>query len=531
MKMNQWVVAAGCLTLVGSGCASELSNSGDAEAIAVAVDDLTAAGSRGRRREPIEWVICPEDYLDECAWVPLPLDHSHPDGPALPVFVSRRLASSGEAKTQLWLLQGGPGGSANAFKGLVEQQLAPVMPDVDFYLLEQRGVGESARLGCTVQEGARSEAGSVITEAEWPACIEAVKAQWGDRLAHFSTTADAEDLASLIRRTREPKKQVIVYGQSYGSLRAMRLLQIHPRIADGVVLDSVLAPGVSFLSDFDTQWDPVARELAASCDADPLCGTKLGPASWDRLSALTAQLEDPAYCPAFSGRFALRQLATLLLGHPVFRAHLFALAYRLERCEPDDVSVVQHYLEALPAALPPLPREGRMSAVLSNHVALSELWADPPPTLAELSARCADQVFCPGTSVSIGSLNELWPRYPHDEYVGQWPTSRAPLLAMNGALDSATPLAKAERAAIEFDAPHQTFVAVPWSTHGVVFFSPVETPGAPTCGIQLLRSFVNDPKAAPDTTCLDDLVPVDFSGGDPALVQQLFGRSDAWENN
>jgi hypothetical protein len=36
---------------------------------------------------------------------------------------------------------------------------------------------------------------------------------------------------------------------------------------------------------------------------------------------------------------------------------------------------------------------------------------------------------------------------------------------------------------------------------------------------------------APDTTCLDDLVPVDFSGGDPVLVQQLFGTGDAWEND
>ena len=97
-------------------------------------------------------------------------------------------------------------------------------------------------------------------------------------------------------------------------------------------------------------------------------------------------------------------------------------------------------------------------------------------------------------------------------------------------LGDAASLAKAELAGVELDAPHQTFVAVPWSPHGVVFFSPVKTPGAPTCGIQMLVSFVDDPEATPDTTCLDDLVPVDFSGGDSALVQQLFGTNDPWEN-
>ena len=65
----------------------------------------------------------------------------------------------------------------------------------------------------------------------------------------------------------------------------------------------------------------------------------------------------------------------------------------------------------------------------------------------------------------------------------------------------------------------------------LVYFSPVKTPGAPTCGVQMLASFVEDPKAEPDTTCLGDLVPVAFNGGDPDLVEQLFGTSDAWEND
>lgn len=405
-----------------------------------------------------------------------------------------------------------------------------MLPNVDFYLLEQRGVGESAALSCPPQEAAASPGGGAITPEEWPACIEALRSTWGEGLAHFSTTDDADDLASLLQRTREPNKQVIVYGYSYGTLRAMRLLQKHPRAADGVVLDAVIAPGAAYLSDYDTQWDPVAQELSALCDADPLCGDKLGGASWEHVSAVFSRLSDASFCPPFDRRLQLQQLSTLLLGHPVLRAHLFALAYRLERCAPQDVTVVQHYLDALPAVLPPLPSKLRTSPVLSNHIALSELWPDPPPSSAQLRERCDSQVFCPGTSSGIGVLYDIWPRYAHDEYFGKWPTSRVPILAMNGTLDASTPITIAQRAASELDAPHQTFVAVPWSPHGVVYFSPVKTPNAPTCGIQMLASFVRDPKAAPDTSCLDDLAPVDFAGGGSELVRQLFGASDAWEN-
>lgn len=106
-----------------------------------------------------------------------------------------------------------------------------------------------------------------------------------------------------------------------------------------------------------------------------------------------ARLDDPAFCSAFSGRVSLRQQTILLLGHPVFRAHLFALAYRLERCGPEDVAVVQHYVDALFGALPRPPGGMRVSAVLSNHVTLSELWAEPAPSAQELADRCAHQVF------------------------------------------------------------------------------------------------------------------------------------------
>ena len=99
---------------------------------------------------------------------------------------------------------------------------------------------------------------------------------------------------------------------------------------------------------------------------------------------------------------------------------------------------------------------------------------------------------------------------------------------MNGLLDPQTPIDSAELSADELTAPHQTFVAVPWSPHGVAFESPVKTPGAAPCGTQMMAQFIADPEAPIDTTCLDHLVPVAWDE-DPAVVEVLFGAKDMWK--
>jgi pimeloyl-ACP methyl ester carboxylesterase len=105
-------------------------------------------------------------------------------------------------------------------------------------------VGESTRVGCPDQESTTSEGGVGITASEWPACLEAVERSWGNKLSHFTTTADARDLKRFIELTRAPGQKVFVYGASYGTTRALRLLQVDPAGVDGVILDSVVSPGV-----------------------------------------------------------------------------------------------------------------------------------------------------------------------------------------------------------------------------------------------------------------------------------------------
>ncbi|XXT14952.1 alpha/beta fold hydrolase [Sorangium sp. So ce429] len=218
------------LTAFAAGCSG-----GDDQASPGTNGDGGSGGSSA-----VEWGGCPGDFISECATVALPLDPSKPGGETLPVFVSRHLAPGGAAKAQVWLLQGGPGDSGNMFTGFIEQLWERVMPDVDWYVLEHRGVGLSSRFECPVQEDPSSEDEAEISASEWPACVQALKAQWGDDLAHFTTSADADDLARLIERTREHGKKVILYGASYGTARALRFLQKYPEAVDAVILDSIV---------------------------------------------------------------------------------------------------------------------------------------------------------------------------------------------------------------------------------------------------------------------------------------------------
>lgn len=479
----------------------------------------------------MKWESCPPDYLDECAYVQLPLDYNNknPDAPTFPVFVSRKLAASGTAKSQMWLLQGGPGGSGNVFKGAVDQIIADGFP-ADIYVLEHRGVGLSGRLACPDAESAASPGGPAIIEAEWPACIDAIKAEHGDALNHFTTTNDARDLGALIELTREPNKKVFVYGVSYGTTRGLRFLQVHPDLVDGVILDSVVSPGVQFLSDFDLQFDPVAQSLSELCAADGVCGQKLGADPWMKLNDLVTML-NAGHCPSLgmTGQ-VLDSISPVLIMSRGLRAHIFPLTYRLLRCDQADVDVVTHYAQKLLELLNggnPGPQRG--SAVLQLHVAFSELWEEPAPSAADLMAQCDAQLFCPGFGASAGPAFPIWPRYPHDEYVNLWPSTTTPVLSFNGTLDPQTPIGTAKVVADHLKAPGQTFVEVPYSPHGVAFESVVKTPGAPPCGFQMMAGFIEDPKAPINTACLADLAPVGWNE-DPAIVTEFFGASDMWEN-
>ena len=509
---------------VAGGGATGRGGSGGA-AGAGAIDGGSPDAAPDAPKLEIAWGACPDGFISECASVKVPLDWNAAAGPSIPVFLSRRRADA-RAAGQLWLLQGGPGGSGEAFLDLV-MVLGPLLPDLDIYVLEHRGVGESARLGCPTQEDPASVSGRAVDPTEAAACIDALENSWGDRLAQFTVTQAASDLAHLVDATRSPGQKLFIYGVSYGTTWAMRFMQLRPAAAAGVVLDSVVAPGALFLSRFDLGFDPVAQKLAAACAVDPICRGKLGADPWARITDLFTALDRGA-CPALGlDRRTWSAVASLLIEVYQLRTLVFPLSYRLARCSPADVAVVSRFFTTLFSGEDRGPERG--SWALQNNIALSELWEMPPPDAAEIARRKIGAFFWPGELDAGAALFDLWPRYPLDEFANRWPVSAVPVLAMNGTFDPQTPVESARLAATAFTAPHQSFVEFPGAPHGVIFTTPVTDSTQPPCGLQAMLAFLANPTAPPALACQRDIQPLAFAW-DPYLLEALFGTDDAWEN-
>jgi pimeloyl-ACP methyl ester carboxylesterase len=463
---------------------------------------------------------CPGGYSGACATVDVPLDYAKPEGRKIPILIDR-IVSTTHPRGQLWLLQGGPGGTAADMSGIA-MLLAPLVPDLDIYTVEHRGVGASSRLGCPAETPG-------ATDTSLQACLDALNTTWGaDGLAQFTTSNAARDLDVAVERIRNGSDQkAFVYGVSYGTYWAHRYLQIFPNKATGVILDSIVPPVGLYISGFDTQFDPQAKKLAEICKTTPACVARLGADPWKTLETIRDEIAD-GHCPGTLTRENRRVLSAMLQSYGS-GVYAFAALARYHRCSAEDVTALTRFLAAVKQA--GLAQGGPNAALegpyLGFNVIVSELWEDPSPPFIEMDIRYQQHVFVSG-AVGLWSVKAIWPVYPRDQYVGEFAKTDVPLLMLNGTIDFQTPYEVASTMGPHFTAPHQTFVTVDHANHAVVAQSPVRTAGAPPCGAQIIASFLKDPLATPNTTCLGDLAPISFEGMEQDSLF-LFGTSSTWE--
>ena len=451
----------------------------------------------------------------ECVRVAVPAHWEDPSAGAIELFVKRH----GGGGTQLWLLNGGPGASGADFEPMAELFVGEE-PTLQVYLLDHRGTGRSSRLGCDAEEDT-SPGAFAILEEEWADCLAQVEAQWSTLLGGFTTTNAARDLGWLIDQTREPGREVIVWGGSYGTRWAQRYLQVYPDQADGVSLSGIASPETSF-SEYDARYDVVGRAFLASCAEDESCAAKLGD---DPVGVADQVMENlDTRCPA-SGldRSELRRFfALLLISYWDERTLIPAVLYRLDRCDPGDVAALQYLDHVLNQPAQPSLYERLHSPVLGTHIGLSEFFAGAP-TVAEAQAVVDGTIFSLAVGPRYAMRYDTWPRYPLDRFAGGFADSPVPMLLLQGEYDPATPLAFALAVRDAFDGPGQHFFEFPNAPH--TFHSP--TAAGYECHLVMLYRWVLDP-TAPPFDCVAQILPQDFAGN-PDLAA-YFNTTDVWEN-
>lgn len=485
-------------------------------------DGGTGAGAG----EPVEWTACELGTLDaECTTLAQPLQRGVEGDVTVDFHVKRVLAGQQPAKGQLWLLQGGPGLAGDTLAGLVPlvQDLAP---DVDIYLPDHRGVGQSSPLACDGFEipisGAVAPPDEADVQADGEACANELLATWGS-LDGFSSVEAAADLGETIARTRAEGQTVHLWAVSYGTRWALRYLQQFPDQPTGVVLDSLESEQMSF-TDFGAQLETAGAELLALCGEDAFCSARLGADPSAFVDALMTKLA-MGHCPTSAnltqGDHRLLFTKTLSLPTPL-RDALPALLFRVDRCNAADEAAILN-LRALyaddEASLGP-----SASGVLNAHVVLSEIYDASPPSYDALLATDAPRAFTNADAGFYRALYDVWPRYDASPYRGEYPTTDVPILMLQGTLDPLTPPQHAEAVAAALSGANQTLVLLEGGAHGNLYQSATTNGG--DCGAELMEAFLDDATATLDTSCAGELVQPTFENDD---LTWLFGTSDLWD--
>ena len=472
--------------------------------------------------ENVIWSACDDGKSDEaCATIQFPADYTNPETSTRYPLRIRRLYRGKSARAQVWLLHGGPGGSAvGEFAGLTFAA-RDFLPDVSFYALDHRGVGGQTRLVCP-GEDPESEAGRAITEVEWSACVPHLKEKWGDTLDQITTSNSARDLERAITLVDDPAP-VFLWGESYGAYHALRTLQLFPEVARGIIIEGIAAPNVS-ITTYSQDVNSIGLDLLKRCQEDATCVARLGPDPVKRYSDVLDAVDGGHCAQLGANRQFFRQfLAALINAGPPYRDLIPALIYRLERCNEGDIAVWSHiYRKLFPADTAADPEDASPSYPLFFHVALSEMWPDAAPSFETAALAEEAYLFTTELTARTAQRADTWPIYPKPKENGVAPVYDGPLLMLQGNLDPATPHFRAEYLAQTYKAPGQHWVLFKDGPHTMVRRSEQD------CGLSLLRAFVSDPRGSLDTSCADTATLLDFDGSN-AVNQLLFGTSSAWD--
>jgi pimeloyl-ACP methyl ester carboxylesterase len=494
----------------------------------------------------ITWGACPS-YIGnqaECAFVPLPFDFQDPESEDVEVFIFR-VSGGLSSKGQIWFLQGGPGGSGADFAPLFEQ-LVQVFPGWDFYSIDHRGVGNTARLSCPQEGPLMGQPGDFDTAG----CAAHLTETWGEHLDTFSTTHAAHDLGVLIEGLRPEDGKVFVYGGSYGTYWAERYLQLFPHQADGVIMDSLAMPEHCWIDDYDYWFNEVGKQVLGHCDGDSDCAdhmTQWGATTVEAAQALYASVDEGQVCPIQGFAFdrpTLRTWMALFTADPYLRVLMPPIFHRLARCAPEDQAVlgnlVMNLSQMMGGYLPSLApdyvgEDETYSMVLGEHVIQSEMFRGR--TMEEALEVIDGALISPDTTPLVIGIHDSgeWPIYEDDGYMQRWAETDVPILMMNGMLDPQTPLEIALPAADKHAGPHQTFLTFPYAAHGVIMSSTTNAAmmgyGMP-CGMEIMFDFIDDPTGELDLSCMDDLYPLEFnphSQMNQMLADYLMGTYDMWD--
>ena len=446
-----------------------------------------------------------------CGYVVVPADHDEPGGEQLRLAVVRLSSTSSDPEPDpVVYLEGGPGGNAIDALALGSFSLfESLLAEREVIVVDQRGVGRSEPvLDCPEVHELGDEVNARADrtdEDEDRALLDGLEACF-DRFrddgidpAWFTTPANADDI-ELVREALGAERWNL-FGISYGTRLGLEVLRRHPQPVRAAVLDSVLPPEADVVFGSAAGFEASFEAVAAACGADPACATDgdLG----ERLAAMVDELDAAPAPVVVANALTLDQLELFADGDLLLGAVSSALY------DPTLFLDVPELLGDL---------EAGGTDALATYLSVDLVNRDLLSVGMFTAVACADEVLVEETRpVPAG---ELWLRAIDGVNVGPFAEracaaagidtpapdagdaveSDVPTLVLSGEFDPITPPSYGREAAGDLSA--SVVIEHPYLSHATA---------SDPCVSGIIASFISEPAATVDGSCIDDAVAPDFS--------------------
>ena len=476
---------------------------------------------------PFEVPASAEDAV-ECGFVVVPEDHSDPSGPTIRLAIAVLRDQSDEHQPDpVILLSGGPGEKTVANSPALGPVLAPIHPNRDLIVFDQRGVGLSEpALECPefvqalfdLLDEPESE---VVLQGQFDAlmaCRDRLISE-GHNLSVYNTAQNAADVNAI--RIALGYDKVNLYGGSYGSLLAQATMRDHPEGIRSVVITSVLPLEKSFFVESSATTANAVLRLLDACAADEACNhayPDLQDTLFEVIDQLNAEpipisvtnpLDGQSYDAILTGDVVLGNLVTFLYLTQIIPI----LPQTIYDVHNGDYELMNQ-LSSTKLALLDLTSRGMMLSIFCTD----DLIGRTPEDLLNIKTALPRQLVSsvdPELLIEYGGFGmcKNWPVEEADAWVKEPLVSDIPTLVLEGEFDPVTPPEYGELVAGYLS--NSYFIEFPGVGHDVL---------ANACAREIAGDFLDDPTRAPDAACIAEMSDVvfDIPGEVAELVLEPF---------
>jgi pimeloyl-ACP methyl ester carboxylesterase len=462
--------------------------------------------------------ICPFDVPEgapvECGFVVVPEDHNDPSSSTIRLAVAILRDQSDEHQPDpVILLSGGPGEKTVANSLALGSVLAPIHPNRDLIVFDQRGVGLSEpALECpeflqALFDLLDEPEPDVVLQGQFDAlmaCRDRLTST-GYNLSVYNNAQNAADVNAI--RIALGYDEVNLYGGSYGSLLAQATMRDHPEGIRSVVITSVLPLEKSFFVDSSTTTANAVLHLLDACAADEACNRAYPDLQdtlfevIDQLNAepvpisVTNSIDGQSYDAVLTGDAVLGNLVTFLYITQIIPV----LPQAIYDVHNGDYQLMTQ-LSSTRIALLDLTSRGMMLSVFCTDDLIGRTPEDLLNIRAELPRQLMSSVD-PELIVEYGGFGmcDGWPVEEADAWVKEPLVSDIPTLVLEGEFDPVTPPEYGELVAGYLS--NSYFFEFPGVGHDIL---------ANACAREIAGDFLDDPTRAPDAACIADISGVEF---------------------